>query len=69
MRQVIICSEPEGGYSVECPSLRGCHSQGETKEEALTNIKEAIQLWIEDAQAHDESIPPDTYEMVTLHFP
>ncbi len=32
----------EEGYSVSCPSLPGCHSQGETKEEALENIKDAI---------------------------
>ncbi|HRI13770.1 MAG TPA: type II toxin-antitoxin system HicB family antitoxin [Verrucomicrobiota bacterium] len=38
--------ESDEGWSVSCPSLPGCHSQGETREEALANIKEAIQLWL-----------------------
>jgi len=38
----------EDGYIVvECPSLPGCVSQGKTEEEALTNIREAIELWLE----------------------
>jgi len=40
--------EPEGGYSVTCPALPGCHSQGETLDEALSNIREAIALVLED---------------------
>lgn len=56
MRQIIIEKE-EGGYSVLCPSLPGCHSQGETLDEAVINIKEAIELWIEDAQACGEAVP------------
>lgn len=40
------CKE-EGGYVVSCPSLPGCMSQGETKQEALSNIKEAIEAWLE----------------------
>ncbi len=46
--KVIITEDPEdGGYNVSCPSLPGCHSQGDTIEEALTNIKEAIELYLE----------------------
>ncbi|NOY11527.1 MAG: type II toxin-antitoxin system HicB family antitoxin [Archaeoglobi archaeon] len=40
--KVIIHEAEEGGYIVSCPALPGCHSQGETIEEALENIKEAI---------------------------
>jgi len=41
--QVIIQEDSEdGGYNVSCPALPGCHSQGETIEEALANIKDAI---------------------------
>ncbi len=39
---VVIEKDPEGGYVVSCPAIKGCHSQGETVEEALKNIKEAI---------------------------
>jgi predicted RNase H-like HicB family nuclease len=51
---------------VECPSLPGCISQGKTKEEALANIKEAIDLWIEDAKRHNESVPDDLVELARV---
>ena len=38
--------ESDEGYAVNCPKLRGCHSQGTSLEEALTNIKEAIRDWL-----------------------
>ncbi|MGD9578284.1 MAG: type II toxin-antitoxin system HicB family antitoxin [Syntrophorhabdus sp.] len=37
----------DGGFNVSCPALSGCHSQGETTEEAITNIKEAIEGCLE----------------------
>ncbi|OGH12517.1 MAG: hypothetical protein A2857_06990 [Candidatus Levybacteria bacterium RIFCSPHIGHO2_01_FULL_36_15] len=45
----IFQKEAEGGYSVWVPLLPGCTSQGETFEEALENIKEAITLYLEDS--------------------
>ena len=46
--QVVIESDPEaGGYVVECPAIKGCVSQGETKEEALEMIKDAIAACLE----------------------
>jgi predicted RNase H-like HicB family nuclease len=59
MRQVILIPDETGGYVVEVPSLPGCYSQGETAAEALANIKEAIELHIEDMQAAGEEVPPD----------
>jgi predicted RNase H-like HicB family nuclease len=44
---VILREEEEGGYSVQCVELPGAISQGETREEALRNIKEAIQGYLE----------------------
>lgn len=44
---VVLEEQEEGGYTVYVPSLPGCISQGETKEEALKNIKEAIELYLE----------------------
>ena len=51
--------EPEevGGYSVTIPALQGCVSQGETFEEALKNIKEAAELYLEDLK--EEEIPKE----------
>ena len=45
----VFTPEDEGGYSVSVPHLPGCFSQGKTFEEAKTNIKEAIELYLEDA--------------------
>ena len=58
-RQVILHPAEEGGYWVEVPSLPGCFSQGDTREEALENIKEAIALHIEDMIAAGEDLPDD----------
>ena len=44
---IILEKQEEGGYTVYVPSLPGCVSQGETKEECLKNIKEAIELYLE----------------------
>jgi predicted RNase H-like HicB family nuclease len=44
---------------VECPSLPGCLSQGKTRSDALANIKEAIELYIEDLEARGEVVPDD----------
>lgn len=45
--KVVLEKQEEGGYTVYAPSLTGCISQGETKQEALKNIKEAIELYLE----------------------
>lgn len=47
MRYKIILERSEGGYSVSVPGLPGCDSQGETEEEALRNIAEAISEYLE----------------------
>ncbi|MCC7451255.1 MAG: type II toxin-antitoxin system HicB family antitoxin [Anaerolineae bacterium] len=61
MRQVILRPGEDGYIVVECPSLPGCISQGKTEAEVLANIKDAIELWIEDAEEHGEPIPEDTH--------
>jgi predicted RNase H-like HicB family nuclease len=49
--------EDYGGYVVRCPSIQGCYSQGKTVEEALTNIREAIELCLEDMESRGEALP------------
>jgi predicted RNase H-like HicB family nuclease len=46
----VVMIESDEGFAVSCPALPGCHSQGNTREEALANIREAIQLWLEVAE-------------------
>ena len=47
MKYRVILIESDEGWSVSCPDLKGCHSQGRTREEALRSIQEAIQLWLQ----------------------
>ena len=49
----------EGGYVAFVPVLPGCHTQGETLEEAERNAKEAIALYLESLAAHGEAIPEE----------
>lgn len=49
----------EGGYVVSVPALPGCHTQGETLEEAERNVKEAIGLYLESLADHGEAIPEE----------
>jgi predicted RNase H-like HicB family nuclease len=57
MRQVIAYRDEDGYWVVECPSLKGYISQGQTKEEALTNIKEAISGYVAALEEDGISIP------------
>ena len=57
--RVILEPNDSGGYTVTVPLLPGCISEGDTKAEALANIKEAIELYIESLHADDEPIPTE----------
>lgn len=46
---IVLEEEEDGTYSVHCPALKGCHSQGRTRDEAIANIQEAIKLYLEVA--------------------
>jgi len=50
---------PEGGYVAYVPALPGCHTQGETIEETEENVREAITLYLESLEAHQEDIPKE----------
>lgn len=57
----IVLEEGEDGWLVaECPALPGCVSQGRTEAEAVSNIREAIELWLEtELEKHLEALPPN----------
>ncbi len=54
---VVIEKDESGAYIAVVPAIRGCHSWGETEEEALENVREAIQLHIEARQELGEPVP------------
>jgi len=56
---VILEREPDGGFVVFAPALPGCVSQGDTRAEALANIREAIELYLEDCRAAGDPIPEE----------
>jgi predicted RNase H-like HicB family nuclease len=62
MRQVLIYPGEDGYFVAECTSLPGCISQGATRQEAIANIKEAIELFIEVLHAEGQDIPDEKYE-------
>ncbi len=57
---VVLEQEEDGGYIVTVPALPGCLSQGDTKAEALENVREAIAVYIEDCRESGERIPTES---------
>jgi len=55
--KVVVEPQEEGGYTVYVPTLPGCVSQGETVEEALDNIKEAIEVYLESFKQRGIDLP------------
>jgi len=65
-----VILEPDleaGGYVVSCPTLPGCHSQGETREEALANIRDAIEGYLVSLKKHN--LPLASEEEVEVKVP
>ncbi|MHB8778340.1 MAG: type II toxin-antitoxin system HicB family antitoxin [Anaerolineales bacterium] len=66
MRQVIIYSGEDGYFIAECPSLPGCISQGQTKEEAVANIKEAIDGYIAALKEDNLPVPNENFDAMVV---
>ncbi len=66
MRQVIIYPGEDGYWVAECPSLPGCVSQGETKEAAVGNIKEAIEGYIAALEDDGLPVPEERFEALLI---
>jgi predicted RNase H-like HicB family nuclease len=62
--RIVLEPSDEGGYTVYVPSLPGCISEGDTREEALKNIREAIDLYLEPVE--DEMILSDKAEQIEI---
>ena len=64
----IIIEQDDDGYFATCPELQGCYSQGETYEETMSNIKDAISLHLQDRLAEKEEIPmTKSVSLSTVH--
>ena len=62
MRQVVITPDHEdGGFIAEVPSLPGCVSQGETVDEALANVRDAMAVWLSGAAEAGVAVPEETF--------
>jgi predicted RNase H-like HicB family nuclease len=61
---VVLIPEAEGGYSVICPAIPGCASQGETLDKALASVKEAIQLCLAVRAEDSIPLPNETPELI-----
>ncbi len=66
MREVIIYPGMDNFWVAECLSLPGCISQGETKELAITNIKEAIKIYIEALEEDNLPVPEEKFNTIVL---
>jgi predicted RNase H-like HicB family nuclease len=56
---VVLEQEEDGGYVVSVPALPGCISQGDTRAEALNNIREAMKLYVDDCRAAGDPVPTE----------
>jgi predicted RNase H-like HicB family nuclease len=59
--RVIIEQDEDGNYVVQCPSLPGCISEGNTRGEALANVKDPIDGYLASLKKHNEPIPPSLF--------
>jgi predicted RNase H-like HicB family nuclease len=66
MRQVIIYAGEDGYWVAECPSLPGCISQGKTREEAIVNIREAIQGYVAALEEDHLPVPEERFEALVV---
>lgn len=64
---VVLERESDGGFVVSVPVLPGCISQGNSREEALANIREAVELYVEDCRLSGDPVPEeDSLEYVEV---
>ena len=66
--KIIIEECEEGGFYAECPAFPGCHVEGETYEETIKEIKEAVKNFIEDYQLRNEELPSDNFLVTSVQI-
>lgn len=56
---VVLEQEPDGGFVASVPALPGCVSQGDSRDQAIANVREAIELYVEDCRAAGDPVPTE----------
>ncbi len=64
--KILIEPGEDHGYVAHAPALRGCWSQGDTREQALANIREAIEAWLETEQDKADAFSTADVELITV---
>lgn len=64
--KVVIEECEEGGFYAECPAFPGCHVEGETYEETIKEMKEAIKVFINDYKDKNEELPSDNFLVTSI---
>ena len=67
--KVIVEECEEGGYYAECPAFQGCHVEGETYEETMSEIKQVIADFVDEYRKNGEEIPVDNYTITSVRVP
>lgn len=68
-RYKILLEPGEDGFILaSCPALKGCRTQGRSRQEALRNLREAMDLYIDALKAHGESVPEDLVEYLEVEI-
>jgi len=66
--KVVVEECEEGGYYAECPAFPGCHVEGETYEETMKEMKEAIKVFINDYISRNEELPNDHFAVTSVQI-
>jgi predicted RNase H-like HicB family nuclease len=66
LHQVVIYPDEDGFWVAECPSLPGCVSQGQTRQEAIVNIREAIDAYVGTLEDDGLTVPEEHFDVLVL---
>ena len=63
---VLLERDPAGGYHAFCPAMKSCHGDGQSEEEAMANIREAMLLHLKDIATRDEPFPKEDLKIAQV---
>jgi predicted RNase H-like HicB family nuclease len=64
--KIVVEECEEGGFYAECPAFPGCHVEGETYEETMREMKEAVKVFVDDYKARNEDLPSDNFLVTSI---